>query len=443
MRKEGFNLPKTLLAENYKIKRVIASEQFMSVYVAERLNSEHRMPVIINEICDRSIINRCISGFSEIDKRKNAEFIECFSENSRLYAIFEYTAGKNIKKYIQSEKLNISYRIILFKSVLHKFLEYYHYPGIIRTSVINHENIVVVDNSVHFNFRIFYMGGDSKYTEEGVYIEIGNLLKIVFSPAELKSENKLQIIAEKCNKNIYKSVAEVIRDIEDAAGAIDKEKSLKTRMLEKKRKMHGLFMKAVAACMALVILYTAYDYYKKQTAQVFLHDNKDTFGSVNIKGNTNDNDEIENIVIEVNDTNKLNEADDKYSQPEQPEPEKVDLNMQKADESGNAPQGTVDVYIVSAGDTLYFICLEKYKDASYIDAVAKYNGIENSNLLYVGQTIKLPPAEELRSGEMANADTAAGTTGGAAQNPEAGLNFDEYVVLLEEEDYGQANTENQ
>lgn len=442
MRKEGFNLPKTLLAENYKIKRVIASEQFMSVYVAERLNSEHRMPVIINEICDRSIINRCISGFSEIDKRKNAEFIECFSENSRLYAVFEYTAGKNIKKYIQSEKLNISYRIILFNSVMHKFLEYYHYPGIIRTSVINHENIVVADNSVHFNFRIFYMGGDSRYTEEGVYIEIGNLLKIIFSPAEIKSENKLQIIAEKCDKNIYKSAAEVIRDIEDAAGAIDKEKSLKTRMLEKKRKMHGLFMKAAAACMALVILYTAYDYYKKQTAQVFLHDNKDTFGSVNITGNTNDNDEIENTVIEVNDINKLNEADDKYSQPEQPE--NVDLNTQKADESGNEPQGTVDEYMVLADDTLYFICLEKYKDVSYIDAVAKYNGIENSNLLYVGQIIKLPPAWELRSGDMVNADTAAaGTAGGAAQNLEAGLDSDKYVVLLEEEDYGQANTENQ
>ena len=46
------------------------------------------------------------------------------------------------------------------------------------------------------------------------------------------------------------------------------------------------------------------------------------------------------------------------------------------------------------------LCRRTYGDgtASYYNALAKYNGISNPHLIYVGQTIKLPPKDILLGG---------------------------------------------
>ena len=54
----------------------------------------------------------------------------------------------------------------------------------------------------------------------------------------------------------------------------------------------------------------------------------------------------------------------------------------------------------AAKDTLSMLCRRTYGDgtASYYNALAKYNGISNPHLIYVGQTIKLPPKDILLGG---------------------------------------------
>ena len=46
------------------------------------------------------------------------------------------------------------------------------------------------------------------------------------------------------------------------------------------------------------------------------------------------------------------------------------------------------------------LCRRTYGDgtASYYNALTKYNGISNPHLIYVGQTIKLPPKDILLGG---------------------------------------------
>ena len=54
---------------------------------------------------------------------------------------------------------------------------------------------------------------------------------------------------------------------------------------------------------------------------------------------------------------------------------------------GNGSDG---VYIVEEGDTLAIISRKMYGDLSHVDAICKMNGIENGNLIYVGQKLLLP-----------------------------------------------------
>jgi len=51
-----------------------------------------------------------------------------------------------------------------------------------------------------------------------------------------------------------------------------------------------------------------------------------------------------------------------------------------------APQ----TYTIKSGDTLSAICRKFYGDSSLYPKLAKYNGVKNPNLIYAGNTLKLP-----------------------------------------------------
>ncbi len=54
-----------------------------------------------------------------------------------------------------------------------------------------------------------------------------------------------------------------------------------------------------------------------------------------------------------------------------------------------------DSYPVVKGDTLSAICKDRYGKASLYPKVAAYNKIKNPNLIFIGQTIKLPDESQL------------------------------------------------
>lgn len=47
-------------------------------------------------------------------------------------------------------------------------------------------------------------------------------------------------------------------------------------------------------------------------------------------------------------------------------------------------------YIVEKGDTLEKISRKAYGDVKHIEAISKMNGLENGNLIYIGQKLLLP-----------------------------------------------------
>ena len=61
------------------------------------------------------------------------------------------------------------------------------------------------------------------------------------------------------------------------------------------------------------------------------------------------------------------------------------------------PEGDIKTYTAVYGDTLCSICRRFYGDGSakYYNALAKYNGKANPNLLATGEVLKIPPKSKL------------------------------------------------
>ena len=67
--------------------------------------------------------------------------------------------------------------------------------------------------------------------------------------------------------------------------------------------------------------------------------------------------------------------------------------------AGGSPDGEIAHKVVS-GDTLSMLCRRYYGSgtAAYYNALAEYNGIKNPHLIYVGQTVRIPPKSVLLGG---------------------------------------------
>lgn len=81
-----------------------------------------------------------------------------------------------------------------------------------------------------------------------------------------------------------------------------------------------------------------------------------------------------------------------------PTPMTVDGEVQSAVRTGDAPAVTQQSYTIKSGDTLWGICRRFYGDGKLAYKLADYNGIKNADLIYDGDTLKLPDKSILTGG---------------------------------------------
>ena len=92
----------------------------------------------------------------------------------------------------------------------------------------------------------------------------------------------------------------------------------------------------------------------------------------------------------------VQEDQNEEAQPdEQEEPEEDSSSDATAEASDSASQssgenGSNGVYVVEKGDTLAIISRKMYGDITHVDAICRMNGIEDGDLIYVGQKLLLP-----------------------------------------------------
>ena len=72
------------------------------------------------------------------------------------------------------------------------------------------------------------------------------------------------------------------------------------------------------------------------------------------------------------------------------EKEEAEEKEKKENKDEKKEEQKENVYIVEKGDTLEKISKKAYGDIQHIEAISKMNGLENGNLIYIGQKLLLP-----------------------------------------------------
>lgn len=102
--------------------------------------------------------------------------------------------------------------------------------------------------------------------------------------------------------------------------------------------------------------------------------------------------EVEQELVKKEETEQVAKKELVKEEVQQVEAQKQEVTVvsEQIEEVGSKEQENYDIYVVKSGDTLANISFSVYGDASKSVEVAKLNGLDNTNQIYVGQKLKMP-----------------------------------------------------
>lgn len=193
--------------------------------------------------------------------------------------------------------------------------------------------------------------------------------------------------------------------VEDRA-AKDFRSIVRNREERVRQRRANRMMYAVSACLMLIIIVMGVtmvnNFDKMKSAQVALEELMQNTGS-----NESETETVETsaavTVVEGQETNAMENVDgqaadgsnalweeDQVSEESSYIQNEEDVSTVEAAQGDSNANGSDGVYVVEEGDTLAIISRKMYGDISYVDNICEMNGLEDGNLIYIGQKLLLP-----------------------------------------------------
>ncbi|MEE1086362.1 MAG: LysM peptidoglycan-binding domain-containing protein [Schaedlerella sp.] len=176
--------------------------------------------------------------------------------------------------------------------------------------------------------------------------------------------------------------------MEDRA-AQDFRSIVRSRESRSRRKRTNHLMYTVSACLVLIIIVMGVvmvnNFDKMRSVQTALNDIMHGSETVTMDEET----------VEANANIVSAEFSDENEKVQMEEEQESVTGVQEGEEDESAQgdsdiNGSDGVYVVEAGDTLAIISRKMYGDISHVDNICAMNGLEDGNLIYVGQKLLLP-----------------------------------------------------
>ena len=196
-----------------------------------------------------------------------------------------------------------------------------------------------------------------------------------------EKNNEMQDYMIASRKNSGFTPSEVIED-----AAIKNVRSvIREKMEKKEKKENSRFAYTLSVGLVLVLLVigvTRLSDFGRMSAL------KESLGTFVEKENSEESQEQEDVpvvgeVVAVVDQSVSEEPGENVS------PDDTTAEQELQEEKEELPNGD-GVYVVEKGDTLAIISRKVYGDLDHIDAICRMNGLENGNLILVGQKLLLP-----------------------------------------------------
>lgn len=309
---------------------------------------------------------------------KPSMFVDFFVENDKFYSIFKYTESENIiKKYKKNfNTTTFDNRCIVLEKILMYIDKIYKFPHTILGCVTEPENIKIdSDTNIKFiyNFKNMNKYSDSLTSKNLILKNITDIICIILeAEVEAKFNKELHIVIDKCKRDVYNSLPELIIDLKRAEKICKTSSWISYIKLQLSLRKHILNKISKISLNLIIIAGLWYFIYSQMTSGQVSGSSTILVSIGGINYNANEDDDSDKIISSENIDNQIGTteiSDIILSE---------GLDMEYED------------YIVQYGDTVTSISENYYNDNAFATAISTFNGIDINDTLDAGSILKLP-----------------------------------------------------
>lgn len=385
-----------LFETKYTIRKVLHDTPAYACYLAQPHTDDTKV-VLVNVLRERTLIDRYIALTIDLKQQEMPEFIEFFSGDSQFYIVFAYVQGETLENRLCRVPLSFLERLLLWKRIIYQMTLYPEISCVWKTTALHAQNIICSADDIRFNFRFFDMEED--LTEKSkMYAQIYRLSQVIFKKQEIEKNADLRIVLDKCQKGVYRSFGEVLKDLEYVEASEEKERDARIILKEKKAKLYQKLRYGTVLLVAVALLSYGYQKWKESKKNEAVYVAQNGIGTVNVY-ETMQPEVIDITTITTPDTS----AQTVFAQEESQNTQETTLQatpIQNIDTSAETEKTWLvdengvryQMYVVQKNEYLVEIAQAFYSDYSYNDVlrIAEYNDLQNMDVLHTGQEIKLP-----------------------------------------------------
>lgn len=308
-------------------------------------------------------------------KNKPKEFCDFFVHKDNFYSVFKYKESPGITKKYDKE-LSTSHfdeRCKVLEQILMKVEQINKLPKNVAACATELENICVdSDKNIIFNYNLKNIRNYPENENKLIYEHIHDIIfTILRQECEAGFNKQLHLVLDKCKKDVYSSIPEMIIDLKKAE-KISKASSwwgyIKLKIKSKKPIISRVSKTILTTSIVVGLIYLVYS----KLSEGQKRDITTAVSIGNLIYNANTSDSSEKAVSAQNEDNQASTK----SQGETTLTKGLDI--------------AYDDYIVQYGDTVSSICESYYNDVKFVTAVSTFNGISINESLTPGSILKLP-----------------------------------------------------
>ena len=308
-------------------------------------------------------------------KEKPEEFVDFFVFEDDFYAVFKYAQAETIlQKY--DKRLNTATfkeRCDVLEDILLKIERIYKIDRSVLACVTSPENILVdLDSKMHLNFNLKDIFKNEKAHQKEFFANLRDIIFTVLRPeAEYKYNKDLHIVIDKCSRNVYVSMPEMMVELSRAqrsCGSANFLSYLKYQLSIRNKMVKKITTNLITLCIIIGLGYWGYSQMNQLNRPLDVAPAV-SIGDVTYNAKSEDDASKEISTEKTTPINKAKAADIILT---------PGLDMAYED------------HIVQYGDKISTICDDYYKDSKYISAVATFNNLQANDRLDPGSILKLP-----------------------------------------------------
>lgn len=171
-----------VIKSKYEILDTLHSDEFQSIYICRSVSGDSEERFILNEFCDKEIIDTAEKSFSYSGDIISKSILDSFHIDEKYYALFPMASGTPLEEHLSKHNITLADKMLLTEELLKRFMEIDKSMPLIQYIICDLNNLSVTNRKyLGFNNLFYFDKNNLNVTMSDVIQGIGRIVCCIFA----------------------------------------------------------------------------------------------------------------------------------------------------------------------------------------------------------------------------------------------------------------------